>query len=322
VNVQLIDAASGQAIWADSYDRELSTSDIFDVQDDIVKSVVGRIGSQSGVIANREFDYTSGRDAVSLNAYDCYVLFGKNWRDPSAERGLAVRTCAEAAVAENPEYATGWALLAGTYCNEFALGWNVRTTPEAGLADGIAAAEKAVRVDPNSSLARLMLARAYFYNKQLDRFYEEMDRAIALNPNDLDVIGDLGANATWSGNYAKGKPLVERAMRGLPGYPPWFHHAFVVMYYDQGNLQAALAEARKVTNQELFTTHLWLGAVLGELGKVDEAQPSVQAMQRLWPGFTAEDARMLDHWNVPTNVIDSVVTSLRRIGVPGREDSM
>jgi len=318
INVQLVETSSGREVWSESYDRKLTTGNIFDVQDEIVGSVVTQIGSTYGVVLRNELAFSSNRDAANMTAYDCYLQMLRWWRSPSMELHKSTRSCMEREVSKDPEYASGWAALSRLYSEEFALKWNVRSTPEAALRDAIAAGEKAVVISPKSIWAHQSLAMAYFYSKDLQRFYREIDRVLALNPKDLDVIGDLGANATWSGNYAKGVPLLTAAMKGSPGYPLWYHHALVVMYYDHGDFQAALAEAKQCTLPELFTTHLWLAAVFGELDRIKEAQPSVKAMERLWPGFHAEDARLLSNWNVPSRVVERVIASLRKVGVPSK----
>lgn len=57
-------------------------------------------------------------------------------------------------------------------------------------------------------------------------FKELADKALALHPNDADVIGDLGNFSYYSGDLGRGKELVGRMMKINPRDPSWAHSVY------------------------------------------------------------------------------------------------
>ncbi len=70
VTVQLLDAKDGTHLWADTYDRDLSASDIFSVQDEITEQVVATIASNSGVISRVRFAEIKEKPTDTLDSYE------------------------------------------------------------------------------------------------------------------------------------------------------------------------------------------------------------------------------------------------------------
>ena len=69
ITAQLIDATSGNHIWAERYDRDLQ--DIFTVQDEIVETIAGRLGSEVDLLERQRAERKPTRN---LDAWDCYYL--------------------------------------------------------------------------------------------------------------------------------------------------------------------------------------------------------------------------------------------------------
>ena len=112
VTAHLTDQASKQVLWSQSYDRSLTTSDIIDVEAELVAGIVGRLAQPYGVIAEAATRRLSQGRPETLTAYDC-VQRALAYRRTFAE-GLypAVRSCLEEAVQHDPGYADAWAMLA------------------------------------------------------------------------------------------------------------------------------------------------------------------------------------------------------------------
>ena len=70
ITLQLIDARIDQHLWVQEYDRELSSSSLLDIQDDIARRVVGALRVR---ISSIERGRISGRRTESRAAYDLYL---------------------------------------------------------------------------------------------------------------------------------------------------------------------------------------------------------------------------------------------------------
>jgi hypothetical protein len=69
VTAQLLDAKDGTHLWAERYDRELSASDIFAVQDEITEQVVATIAGMSGVISRARFSEVKEKPTHALSGF-------------------------------------------------------------------------------------------------------------------------------------------------------------------------------------------------------------------------------------------------------------
>ncbi|GAF99690.1 unnamed protein product, partial [marine sediment metagenome] len=116
VTAQLLDAKDGTHLWAETYDRELSASSIFAVQDEITEQVVGTIASRYGVISRSRFAEIKEKPTDHLDAHEAVLRADAYYRDNFiATEHAKVRDYLERAVKSDPSYAEAWANLSFIY---------------------------------------------------------------------------------------------------------------------------------------------------------------------------------------------------------------
>ena len=116
ITVQLIDAQTGNHVWAEKFDRPLK--DVFAVQDEITGAIAARLGAR---LEKAEVDAARRKAAVDLGAYD-YYLRGRALVQTSAKAAtLEARAMFEKAIEIDPRFALAYAALAYTYYREVAL---------------------------------------------------------------------------------------------------------------------------------------------------------------------------------------------------------
>lgn len=315
VTAQLLDAKDGTHLWAETYDRALSASNIFAVQDEIAGQVVSATASAWGVISRARFAEVRKKPTDRLDAYE-YVLqwlayFRDNW---SAPEHAKVRDGLECAVKSDPDYADAWAGLCSIYLDEYRFNFNPRPDP---LDRAFEAARRAVALDPTSQWARAVLAAVHFFRHDLDAFFAEAERAITLNPNNPGALADLGADLLYAGDE-RGIALVRKAAALDPLHPTVLNSLVAYYHFDRAEYEEALAAARTVDAPGFYYTQLWLAAIYAELGRESEAQSALEELLRLWPGFTTET--LIEHWhrwNMVDDTIPKWVAALRKTGLPG-----
>ena len=314
VTVQLLDAKDGTHLWADTYDRDLSASDIFSVQDEITEQVVATIGSNWGVISRARFAEIREKPTDSLDAYECVLRVGAYYRDDFlATEHAEVRDCLERVVKSDPDYADAWACLSRIYIDEYRLNYNPRPNP---LDRALRAAHRAVDSDPTHQGAHEALANSHFFRHELDAFFAEAERAIALNPNNAVMLARLGQRLNLAGD-PRGILLVRKAMKLDPFHPTWFNFPIATYHFDKGEYEAALAAARKINIPGYSWPQIFLAAIYAELGRPKQAQSAVEELLKLYPGFTIETL-IEEHrkWNRPDDVIRHWAAALRKAGLP------
>jgi tetratricopeptide (TPR) repeat protein len=314
VTAQLLDAKDGTHLWAESYDRELSTSNIFAIQDEVTAQVVATIAGSFGVISRARSAEVRRKPTESLDAYECVLRWAAYDRgNYVASEHAKVRDGLERAVRSDPGYTDAWAFLSFTYLDEYRANYNPR--PKA-LDRALEAARRAVSLDPTSQNAHYALAFVYFFRKELDAFRAEAERTIALNPNNASVLAGLGLLLHNTGDE-RGVVLARKGEALDPFHPTWFHHAMAQYHFDRGEYEEALVEALKADIPGDFWEPLFLAVIYAELGKEIEARSAVEELLRLYPGFTVEKYIEEERkWNRPDAAIAHWASALRKAGLP------
>jgi adenylate cyclase len=314
VTAQLLDAKDGTHLWAETYDRELSASSIFAVQDGITEQVVATIAGHFGVISRARFAEVKENPTDRLDAYECVLQTDAYYRDNMvAAEHARVRDALERVVRSDPSYSDAWACLATIYTDEYR--WNYSPRPDP-LDRALGAARRAVASDPASQRARMALANVHFHRHELDAFFAEAERAIALNPNNAATMGSLGEKLHYAGDE-RGIVLVRRAAKLDPFHPTRFNFPIAHYHFEKGEYEEALAAARKIDISGFFLPQIYLAAIYAELGRRREAQSALQELRRLWPGATVGTLiKQLQKWNYHDDSVRHWAAALRKAGLP------
>jgi adenylate cyclase len=315
VTVQLLDAKDGTHLWAETYDRELSASSIFEVQDEITERVAATIAGVSGVISRARFAEIKGKPTESLDAYE-WVLkaaaYEKLYYYLAPEHEEA-REGLERAVESDPGYADAWAWLSLLYTREHKYNYSGRPNP---VDRALEAARRAISLEPSSQHARCALTEAYFFRREIDAFLAEAERTIALNPNDawtLFRVGNLLANL----GDERGITFVRKAVALDPFHPTWFHFGIAIHHCDRGEFEQALSAARKIDATGDFWHPIFLAVIYTELGRGREASSALQELLKLRPDFSIEEYIEEERkWNRPEEPIRRWAAALRKAGLP------
>ena len=174
ITAQLIDGASGHHIWAERYDRDLT--DIFDVQDEISQAIVAALKLR---LLPEEKQAILQRGTENVEAYNVFLmardhLMTGNAGDRRRDEAMA-RLCRHA-LELDPHFAAAWVLLAQAQAAQrFYRG-------EAGE-DGLAAAARAIELDPALAEPHAVRAMIYFDAERRDEAHVELETAIRLGPD-------------------------------------------------------------------------------------------------------------------------------------------
>jgi hypothetical protein len=157
--VQLVDAHSGTRLWAETFDRELLASAIFELQDELADRIVVTVADVYGVLARAIAATTGTRAPETLTPYEAVWRFFLAQQRGSAEDHFLARIALENAVELQPGYAEAWAALAIVIIDEDRHAFNSR--PDS-LYRALRAAECAVEIDPASQMANYALAETQY----------------------------------------------------------------------------------------------------------------------------------------------------------------
>ena len=321
VTGQLTDAANGAHLFSETYDRDLSAQNILEIQDDIADRIVGAVGQPYGVMARAGARLLRGKSWHHLDAYEAVLRFYDYWFNALLSLHESVRTALERAVKLDPDYASAWAALACIYLDEARFGYNPRHDRD-HLDRALEAAQKAVLLDPENSMAYHFLFSAHFHRGELDDFKATGERGLALNPNHADMLADYGIMLAFSGEWERGLELTGKAMELSPTHPGWFHVAAFMDHYRKGEYEAALAEAKRVQMPDFHWGYAMVAMCCGQLGRDREGRAACDKILSLAPEVDKHMWHQIAFWNMPEDLAEHIVEGLRKAGlrVPDRSD--
>jgi adenylate cyclase len=178
ITAQLVNGSSNDHVWAERYDRDLN--DIFALQDEISQAIVRALKLK---LLPEERQAIQQRGTENIEAYNLYLMARQLYvtgheGDARRAEGI-VRLCGSATEIDS-NYARAWALLAlGQVILRFLDGRKVD--------DGLAAAERALALDPTLAEAHAVKARVYSEHGRYDAASAEIDAALRLDPESYEV---------------------------------------------------------------------------------------------------------------------------------------
>ncbi|MCP4316037.1 MAG: adenylate/guanylate cyclase domain-containing protein [Hyphomicrobiales bacterium] len=314
INVQLIESASGNHIWAKRYDGQLE--DVFDFQDQISEQIVGAIEPE---IRQAEIQRTRRKRPENLSAYDLVLrAYPLVWRmDPKASN--EARALLEQATALDPDYAEAWALMALSYFTD---------AGRAGaLADIMAFREKLVPLCEKLAqfgqscpltLITLGVWRVLVLRDQHEAALVQLRSGLERNPNMAIGWGALGLGLCYVEQTREGFEALEKACRLSPFDPAFFLFKFAqaLGHFVDGNYLDSIECARESVNlnPNWVVAHRYLAAALALSDQIEEAQHVGQLSLDYDPNFTLAIARMIAP--LPPEPLERYIDGLRKAGLP------
>ena len=311
IAAQLVDAETGAGLWAETYDRAFTPDAMLDLLDEVVPRIVSTVGDTQGILAHSMTDALRHRDPETLTPYEAVIRsFGYHQLVTEAEHRAGL-TALEQAVKRPPVRADCWAMLSWLYRGEFTHGFNARPDP---LGRGMAAARRAIELDPANSLGHAALASILFCQRDFAAFRTAAERALALNRLEGYATAYLGLQMAFAGDWEEGIAVVERATQLNPNHPGWYWLPLAFNAYRKGDGKRALEYAVKVHMPGLWTAQLGLTVVYSQLGEMERAREALRGLLILRPNFWATVREDLSKWWQP-EMVEQILGDLRKAGL-------
>ena len=310
VNAELTQAATGRNVWSEAYDAEVK--DIFDVQEDIARRVVGAAAVK---LTRFERDRALAKPTESLAAYE-YVLRGREHlsratRDSNDE----AQDMFQRAIDLDPSYAAAYAELGLSLIEAVGSGWTefCRRRPRSR---GNAGAESPVAGLVSTTAYRL-LAEVHMARRHFDLALGQIDRALEINPSDADSFSFRGAILVWAGRAAEALSWLEGALRiDSANARTTFYLGTAYYFLDRyGESVEAIdrALAGNLGRNTQVTGRTVLAAAYAQLDRRPDAERERNAVMRIAPFLDAE--RFASQFGTQT-AHDHMLEGLKKAGFP------
>ncbi len=284
VNAKLIDATTGFHIWSEKYDRDLN--DIFAVQDEIVKMIIGNLAVK---IDAAERKRTTHKKTENMQAYD-YLLRGReHLRTKTCSEFRKARKMFEKAIEIDPESASAYVGLGRAYQGQTSYG--CIEFPAQALNQAKDLVRKALNLDASNADAYALLGLVNTYSGKYDLAINQLNRAIELNPNNALALSYRGQVMLWSGRVDEGIHSLETAVRYDPYKGPGDYMFLGIGYYLKGLYDKAINVAEEGLNRkpDWAGNHVILAAAYAQSGHANDAEREAKEVLRLEPFFDVDD---------------------------------
>jgi TolB-like protein/class 3 adenylate cyclase/Flp pilus assembly protein TadD len=310
---QLIDAATGNHIWADHFDGALD--DIFDLQDRVTASVVGVIEPK---LRHVEMERARRKPTASLDAYDLYLRALAQFQGSYEHNQEALRLL-HCAIEIDPHYAAPYGLAAWCYLYQKMTGWVSPSDPT--LAEGIRMAKLAASLgkdDPETlSMAGHTLA---LVGGDLEGGIALIDRALTLNPNSASAWRVSGLDRAYLGDSEQAITHLERSTRLSPLDAAAYlcTVGFGIAHFMAGRYEQASVWYDKALHEapDHPTALRMKAAIFGLLGRLEEGA-AVERLLAVNPHTTVSSIRL--YYGVfmkKPGCLDAFLDGLRKAGLP------
>ena len=283
INARLIDATTGNQIWAQRYDR--SKKDLFTLQDEIIQTIVRTLEFK---IETAELARVMHKDTTNYQAYD-YLIRGTWYRLQSTRSSIRkARQMFEKAIELDSQYASAYTALGWCYHLQVEFGWTEFIEQTSQRA--VSLAQKALSLDDFQPSAHELLGSIYIRQGQYDLAIAELQQALDLNPNDALFHSEMGEVLLYSGQTDAAIKFMETGLRYNPRPAPGIYMELGLAYY----LKERYDDAVRILQQGLakkpdFVGHLIvLTAAYAQLGRAEDAKLSAQKVLRRHPFFEVE----------------------------------
>jgi len=277
INAQLIEVATDKHLWAETFDRELTAENIFEIQSEIARKIVQAVAVE---LTPMEEQLLSEVPTQNLAAYEAYlrareIILSSNY---ARSREAAAQPWLERAIALDPEYAEAHAQLSNIYGQAY---WRGIDTSDALVAKLRSAIDIALELNPNSPTALRASANYYYrvendYRKSLILLGQALENA----PGDVDLHGDLGLSQRRLGMWQESIASFRKAIELDPA-SRFYQSLMVETMLSAGEWQDVLDSTVTLDDADPDDLDLQISRALAQMNLTGDLEPLERVFEKM-----------------------------------------
>jgi adenylate cyclase len=309
VTAQLVDAKTGNHLWAERYDRDLK--DIFVVQDEITMKIITLLRVR---LTEGEMSRTQASGTNNLDAYLLFLQGQEEARRMNKDGNFLSQQLARQAIALDSKYAMAYNLLASSTVDMVYLG--LSEDPRLSLKKAMELAQKAIALDNSLALPHALLGWIYILMRQHDKGIAECEQAVNLEPNSALAHFRFSLALRYAGRPKEAITMCKEAIRLDPIPVSLYYQSLTNAYCLTGEHEEAIAAGKKATSlgPNNLVAHAFLAAAYALHGREEEARVEAAEVLRINPKFSVEYwAKTMPYKNKADR--DLTINALRNAGL-------
>jgi len=312
VAVQLIDTKTHRQSWGDCYQVDHDAAQLIAFQEHVSQIISSIIAGEHGIISKTLSIESRHEPPANLKTYEAILRYYQFDLLHSPETFFRAWEALKHAAVVEPECGQIWSMLGRLYWTNHVLElFDLETSME----EALAFAERGVQLEPANQRTRTALAFARFFNNELPAALAELERALALNPNSLFFMDNIGYLFTLLGEWERGPALIRKAIQLNPYYRYFVHYGLWLDCFRQEEYEQAYLETLNLRKQGIFWEPLCEATTFGMLGRLEEGKQAAAELLKLKPEFPTRGRLLIGHYIKFEDIVERVITGLNKVGL-------
>ncbi|NKB49898.1 MAG: tetratricopeptide repeat protein [Alphaproteobacteria bacterium] len=313
ITAQLIDGATGDHLWAERYDRNLD--DIFDLQDEITDTIVGRIEPELGAAERHRVERMP---RTNLQAWDCYHLGMSHFYKFTVEGNQEAQRLLKQSFELDPEFGNAYAWWAYAVVLGMVY-WDTEPGDEL-LDEALAAANQALAIDDQNAVFYMIMARTALARRDYTGSLAGNEAAVRLNPTLAVAHCAMGDALAYEGRFEESIGQFEKAIALSPNDPQvWAfltYGALALIFKQDFEIALEWTERAAVIPNRQYWTLAHMAVALAYLDRQHEAERAVARLLAEKPNFSSAFAEKKLFFIKRPEQLALYLDGLRKAGVP------
>ncbi len=311
VVVDLIDTESGEIMFQRTFDRQYTSENLFEIQENIASNVAAAVAAPFGQINRYNWRQRKG-ERDNLSAYETVLQYYAMNLTANLEDAKALLAKVEDITRENVNFSSGFAIrgLLNVYlCTQCIPPADRRKS----LDKAQAMANQAIKLDPLNSMAHFAAFQARYHEGLMERAEAHAQRAMALNPNDYIMLQYLALTHALRGDNEASEAFDTASRRLIATPPPWFEGSRLCRSLSR--LEFEDASALDVSLRDSVSLWFIKLAALGHLGRVEEGRAFFAEMNAGKDITISDWWRTLSTWHPAPEIAEIIKSGWRKVGL-------
>ena len=308
VTAQLMSTSDGTQVWVETYDRDLSTNSLLEIQNDIAHLVVVNVAEDYGGAMTQSLQKRArSLSTKEFSVYEAILRMHHYNRFGAMELWHETRASLTRAAEMEPDNASVLAYLAEVTVDGLAYNYLSDLAAETEIAMNLA--RRAKSLEPADCQPRFAEGLLHVARRDRDKVLSSAEAILGKSPSVGDVT-NAGFLLVVAGEYDRGVALIRAGLQELPAYPPWYHHALFLDHFRHGRNDDALTEARRFDMPTIIWSFMDRAVAYAGLGLHDEAQAEIDEITAMHPDFSNQPHRYLKWFVLDDELADAMIESL------------
>lgn len=301
--------ASGEIVWTRTFDDlHLAKTKAFEPT---VGALTSAVAQTYGVL------FTDMRKRLSgePDGFGCIILASDYFKTPSTAAHAAARACLERTLAQHPAFAPGFSALSYLLVDTYLNGVDARPD-EQPLDLAIRMAHRAVDLAPDKAHPHAAVFLTRFFDKRFEDAFDSAEQALQLNPYATDMAARIGAAYVLRGEFDKGMPLLQSAVRFNTSPSGWYEFYYFLDAHMRGDDHAARRHALRRTATRFPLGILARIIVAHEQGDTAAVTQWTDRLFADYPTFANDVPAAFERYAMVPEIGNRLLADLRQAGFP------